>query len=69
MTQSELANLTGFSEPTIVKYEKNELDMKVSTALLIAEKLGVVFDGLRFCIANNDDPAPTCEDTQRGDES
>ncbi|MDR3137118.1 MAG: helix-turn-helix domain-containing protein [Coriobacteriales bacterium] len=50
LSQVELAKLTGFSEPTIVKYEKNELDMKVSTALRIADTLGVSFDGIRFYV-------------------
>jgi putative transcriptional regulator len=52
ITQQELAELLGLSEATIVKYEKNELDMKLSTALLIAEKLGITFDGLKFAVSD-----------------
>jgi transcriptional regulator with XRE-family HTH domain len=55
LTQIDLANLTGLSEPTIVKYEKDEADMKISTAWLMAEKLGITFDGLSFAVSDSVD--------------
>ncbi len=46
MSQEKLAKLTGIMRKTLLFYEKNYSDMKLTTAMCIADALGITLNEL-----------------------